>query len=195
MSWDPYLDLEHGVLRNRLGITDPDALADAESDLSSMRIAELAGSPLPGRYDLPYLQAIHWTIFSDVYPWAGQLRTIRLGKGGQPFCPPEEIAHRGGAIFDRLVAKDHLRGLARPDFVAGLTTLLADLNDLHPFREGNGRTNRTFCAQLARDGGYRIDWRRMDAARNVAASRAASEGDRKPLRDMLDDLVRFVAQN
>ncbi len=59
MSWDPYLDLQTGVLRNRLGITDPDELARAEADFSSVRIAQLRRRPLPGGYDLPHLQAFH----------------------------------------------------------------------------------------------------------------------------------------
>lgn len=48
MSWDPYLDLEHGVLRNLLGITDADGLARAEAGLTSVRISQLRRRPLSG---------------------------------------------------------------------------------------------------------------------------------------------------
>ena len=79
MSWDPYLDLRSGVLRNRLGITDAAELARAEAELTSYRLIELRTRPLPGSYDLPHLQAFHRYIFGDVYDWAGELRTVTLG--------------------------------------------------------------------------------------------------------------------
>ncbi|RZT86578.1 Fic/DOC family protein [Pseudonocardia sediminis] len=70
-----------------------------------------------------------------------------------------------------------------------LTTLLARLNLLHPFREGNGRTQRAFLAQLATDAGYLLRWTAMDREQNIAASRAAHDGDLQPLRAMLAPLV------
>ncbi|WP_181782170.1 Fic/DOC family protein [Pseudonocardia pini] len=188
MSWDPYLDLASGVLRNRLGLADPDALALAEAEFTATRMVALQRSPLPGAYDLPHLQAFHWHIFGDVYSWAGQLRTVRIGKG-RAFCPPEELEHRAATLFDGLAAEGHLRGRDRRGTVAGLADLLAGVNDLHPFREGNGRAQRALLGQLAEDRGYRIRWDALDPAENVAASVAAAEGDVTPLRAMLDRLV------
>ena len=94
-----------------------------------------------------------------------------------------------GEVFGRLAREDYLRGLGRAEFVDRLTALLADVNALHPFREGNGRTQRAFLAQLARDAGYRIRWAAMDAEVNVAASAAAHRGDNTLLRAMLEELV------
>jgi cell filamentation protein len=188
VSWDPYLDLESGVLRNRLDLTDPNALARAEAELVATRIAAIDRSGVPGGYDLPHLQAFHWHLFGDVYTWAGQLRTVRIGKG-RAFCPPEDLQARGAAIFDVLAAAEHLRGLDRAGTVAALAELLAAVNDLHPFREGNGRTQRAFVGQLAQDRGYRIRWDGLDANENISASRAAAAGDLAPLRTLLDRLV------
>jgi cell filamentation protein len=188
LSWDPYLDLRTGVLRNRLGLTDPVALAAAEADFTAARLAGLELRPVPGGYDLPHLQAFHWHVFGDVYPWAGQLRTVALGKG-RPFCPPDELEDRAAALFGDLARDGHLRGRDRADFVAGLAELLAGINDLHPFREGNGRTQRAFLGQLAREAGRRIRWIALDPAENVRASVAAHEGDLGPMRAMLDRLV------
>lgn len=188
MSWDPYLDLRTGVLRNRLGLTDPVALAAAEADFTAARLAGLELRPVPGGYDLAHLQAFHWHVLADVYPWAGQLRTVALGKG-RLFCPPAELEDRAAALFDALARDGHLRGRARADFVAGLAGLLAGINELHPFREGNGRAQRAFLAQLARDAGHRIRWAALDRGENVRASVAAHAGDPEPLRRMLDRLV------
>lgn len=187
-GWDPYLDLTHGVLRNRLGITDRAELAAAEADLAALAIAELELTPLPGNYDLEHLRAFHRFIFRDIYDWAGELRTVSIGKG-QLFCPPERIRSEAAEIFGWLADDDYLRGLNRAAFLDGLTELLADINDLHPFREGNGRTQRAFCGQLARDAGYRIRWAGLDRAENVTAAKFAHEGDNAPLRALLDRLV------
>lgn len=188
-SWDPYLDLESGVLRNRLGITDPGTLSLAEADLAATALTAIAGHPIPGSYDLAHLQAFHHAIFGDVYPWAGEVRTVALGKAGHLFCPPEAIEQRAREIFLALSVRDRLRGLEREQFLDALTELLAALTHLHPFREGNGRTQRAFLAQLARTAGHRLSWAAMDGAENAAVSRAAHEGDLKPLRAMLDPLL------
>lgn len=193
MSWDPYLDLRSGVLRNRLGITDAAELARAEAELTSYRLIELRARPLPGNYDLPHLQAFHRYIFGDVYDWAGELRTVSLGKGGALFCHPQHLVATADDVFARLARDRHLRGRDRTAFVDGLTALLAEVNALHPFREGNGRTQRAFLAQLARDAGYRIRWAELDPETNRAASAAARAGDTTPLREMLDRLVAPLA--
>jgi len=186
VSLDPYLDLEHGVLRNRLGITDAAELAAVERRISALRIAGIERSPVPGGYDLAHLQHVHWRIFSDVYPWAGTLRTVTLARSGRPFCAPELIRHTADGIFARLAAGGPWRGRDRAAVLDGLTTLLAELNDLHPFREGNGRAQRTFLGQLAREAGRPLSWDGQDPVTAAAAARAAAAGDRAPLRALLD---------
>lgn len=188
MSWDPYLDLHSGVLRNLLGITDPEELRRVEAALTASRIYDLNRIPLPGAYDLAHLQSFHRLIFGDVYEWAGELRTVSIGRGTS-FCRPEHIVGDAEELFAWLARAGHLRGLARAAFLDGVSELLSDLNALHPFREGNGRTQRAFVAQLARDAGYPVRWAAMDAAENVAASRAAHRGDISPLRALLDKLI------
>ncbi len=79
---DPYLDPTTHVLINRLGITDKSTLEQTEAALVATRSFELSQAPLKGRFDLAHLQAIHKHLFSDLYEWAGQLRTIDISKGG-----------------------------------------------------------------------------------------------------------------
>lgn len=129
---DAYRDAGSGVLRNRLGITDPNELEVAEADFSAVRLAGLQQRPLPGDYDLAHMQHFHERIFGDVYSWAGQLRTVMIAKGGT-FCLPQHINSFAAEVFARLAAADHLRGRERETFIDGLTELLADLNALHPF--------------------------------------------------------------
>jgi cell filamentation protein len=61
---------------------------------------------------------------------------------------------------------------------------------LHPFREGNGRAQRAFFGQLARDAGFTLAWQHLDPIRNVEASAAIMRGDSAPMREMLGALVR-----
>lgn len=188
MSWDPYLDLEHGVLRNRLGITERAELARTEADLVTSRFHDLERADLPGHYDLTHLQAFHQHLFGDVYDWAGELRTVAIGKG-RPFCHPADLRPSADRLFALLARRQYLRGLDRAAFVDDLAGFLAELNHLHPFREGNGRTQRAFCGQLARAAGHPVRWALLDGAENVAASRAAADGDLGPLRAMLSRLT------
>lgn len=189
MSWDPYLDLDSGVLRNRLGLVDRVRLARAESDFSASRLVDLELADLPGHYDLAHLRAVHRHLFGDVYDWAGELRTVVIGKGAA-FCSPQELPSAGERLFVQLARHRCLQGLDRDTFVDALAWLLGGINGLHPFREGNGRTQRAFLGQLARTAGHPVRWVAMDPAENVAACRAAHvEGDTAPLRAMLDGLV------
>ena len=194
MSGDPYLDPRSGVFRNRLGLTDRVELATAEKRLATARIGQLRRRRLPGRYDLDHLRAFHWTIFQDVYPWAGQLRTVLIVKAGASFCLPHLIEPTAADVFDRLAADRYLRGRNRDGFLDGLTSLLAEVNALHPFREGNGRTQRAFLSQLARDAGYRLRWEHVDRDANIDAARAAADGDLAPMRALLDPVVERVRQ-
>jgi cell filamentation protein len=157
---DPYRDPETGVLRNLLGITDPAVLEQADADFSAVRLAQLHRRDLPGDYDLAHLRRFHRVVFGDLYPWAGELRTVSIAKG-DPFCLPQHIESFAHDTFTRLAAADYLRGLDRAEFIDGVTELLDDLNALHPFRDGNGRTQRAFCAQLARHAGHQLRWTPM----------------------------------
>lgn len=149
-----------------------------------------APSPRPaGSFDLTHLQAYHRHIFGDVHDWAGELRTVAIGKGA-PFCLPQHLRSQGDQLFARLARDGHLRGLDRDTFVEALAWLLAEIDALHPFREGNGRTRRAFLGRLARAAGNPVRWAAMDPAEDVEASRAAHlHGDFGPLRVMRDRLV------
>jgi cell filamentation protein len=138
VSDDPYLDPATGMLRNSLGLTDQAALDRAETRITTLRLFQLAEQPLPGALDFAHLCAFHRFVFGDIYPWAGEVRTVSIAKG-LPFCLPQHIESFAEEIFTRLAAADYLRGRDRAEFIDGLTELLGDLNALHPFRDGNGR--------------------------------------------------------
>ncbi len=189
MTIDPYLDPESGVLRNRLGITDEEKLRRAEADLTYAALADLRIRILPGGYDLRHLCAFHLDIFGDIYPWAGEVRTIGIART-EPFCLPSHIGSYAAQVFGQLAAENFLRGATRQVFVDRLTHFLAEVNAIHPFREGNGRAQRAFFGQLARQAGHPIDWSLLDPVENATASRLSLVGDNRPLRGLLDRLVQ-----
>lgn len=173
------------VLRNHLGIRDQPELERAERLLTAGRIAELRLDPVHGGFDLAHLQAIHRRVFGDVYRWAGQLREVTLSKGGSLFCQPQFLRSAAEDVFTRLYQQDLLRGLDREGFAAAAAELWGDVNALHPFREGNGRTQRVFLADLGAQAGHPLVWPAGQERANVVASQAAMAGDTTGLQRLI----------
>ena len=152
---DPYLDPASGVLRNLLGITDAAELARAEAALSASRLIDPELRRLPAGMTWPTCKRSTATFSATSTAGPGQLRTVSLAKGAV-FCLPQHQESYAAEVFGRLPAADRLRGLARDPFITALAGFLADVNALHPFREGNGRAQRAFFSQLAHDAGHHI---------------------------------------
>ena len=189
MPEDPYSDPVAGVLYNKLGLGTAAELEAAEREITHAALILLDESPVSPSYDLPHLREIHKRIFGDIYEWAGQIRTVAIAKGAV-FCLPQYIDSSAAVIFRELRDEDCLRRLRRDAFVGRLAYYLGEVNALHPFREGNGRAQRAFFGQFARDAGFTLAWQHLDPVRNVEASAAIMRGDPESMREMLDALVR-----
>lgn len=185
---DPYVYPGTDVLRNNFAIRNARSLQIVEDNITAAKLAQLERRPLPGRYDVAHLQSFHREIFADVYPWAGEIRSVYIAKS-QLFAAPQHIRPYLDDQLAQPADENHLRGLNRSRFVERATHYLAELNAVHPFREGNGRAQRAFVGQLARDAGYKIAWRYLDAKRNVDASIASLDGDNTRLQELLDELI------
>ena len=183
-DWDSYFMPGTQTLLNRAGITDAKQLQQYEYELSGQRALELAEEPIRGNFDLPHLRAIHKHLFQDVYPWAGEIRTVRISKGNSAFARPEAIEGYGREIFRNLAKDDHLKGLGNEAFAAGMGKHYGEINALHPFREGNGRSTRVFLEQLALEAGYRLDFRRVNGEEWIQAARESFEGNPKAITEV-----------
>jgi|ERR1022692_2132902 cell filamentation protein len=152
---DPYLYPGTDVLKNVPGLREAGQLAAFER-------YEILQNPIQGAFDAAHLKALHKRVFQDVFTWAGQFRTTMLGKAeyvGQPpswFTPPHLLEHEAEQIFGSLHRAKLFRGLARVEFARQAAWLLADINALHPFREGNGRTQRLLVAAVAQHAGHDV---------------------------------------
>lgn len=177
------------MLRNLADLTEASALAEREAEASTLRLAELAALRLDGIYDLRHLQEFHRFVFQDIYAWAGELRSTPLAKPGSMFALPERIESYAGEVFRQLADERHLRGLPRDRFADRLTHYYAEINAVHPFREGNGRAQRAFLRQLALDADHSLAWEHLDSETLVLASRRSFNGDNLPLRELIGRMV------
>jgi cell filamentation protein len=176
---DPYVYPGTQVLRNRFGIKDNATLQRFERELVQQRIEE--GAPL-GSFDLSHLCAIHRHLFQDVYDWAGKPRTIEIAKGSSHFLPASRIEMGMADVHRQLAAASYHQNLSRPRFAAAAAHTIGDLNYVHPFREGNGRTQLEYLRQLGAQAGHALDLSRLRPGPWIAASKAAHEGDYDPMR-------------
>jgi len=134
-------------------------------------IYDLELNPVRGSFDQAHLQAIHRRIFEKVYPWAGELRRVNISRpASYPFTLIPFLQKNLDEIFAKLASEGHLQSLAAAAFADRAAVYLGALNTLHPFREGNGRTQREFIRELALEAGHILDWSRVTQKQMVDAS-------------------------
>jgi len=149
----------------------------------------LAEKPLHGSYDLAHWQAFHRRIFGALYPWAGELRTVQIAKPNAFYARPEHIVSYAQSIFAELAKERHLVGLDRGAFLKRLTHYHAEMYAVHPFREGNTRSLRTFLGQLAAAAAHRVDWEHLEHTQSFAANVQSLNGNNEQLEELLDNIL------
>lgn len=186
--WASSMDHETGLLRNRSAeqIRTVDELSAFEDSRASVRADGAAPTAHPRglRRRAPAGDGRH--PFQDVYPWAGEVRTVGIQKEGRRFLPPG----LAGIIIDGAACMIREDGMLAPGMGnARWSDLLADrfndVNDAHPFHDCNGRTQRTYFNQVAKAGDKTIDWSVLTEEQNIAVSHAARSGNLEPLRSAL----------
>ena len=183
---DPYLYRGSCVLKNRAGIRDPTLLEQFEAISTATRAEE----PLPtGQFSKTHFMAVHRHLFQDVYAWAGRPRRNRISKGSSMFCFPEHIHAALDLLFQWLRSKNRLRGLDAHEFARGLAHFLAELNAIHAFREGNGRTQLIFAFLISVDAGYPLNLERLDERAFLSAMIESFSGHEESLAAELASLI------
>ncbi len=189
-SEDPYIDPNTGILRNLTGATTQSELDDRERRFATIRSYGLDEITIKPTRDLVELEAIHRHLFQDIYPWAGEIRTLDIWKGGEPFGPVSMIRTMAHNTAATVATPAELAKLPRSEFVERIASYYNDFNYIHPFREGNGRTQRIFLARLTNDAGWDLDWNRVTEADNIAACHHDRQtGKADHLITLLDDVV------
>lgn len=159
------------MLENKLGIMDSAELAREEERLSKKRAKELfekdllAGEPA-GKFST--LQKIHKILFADIYPFAGQLRTVNLAKGNFRFAP---LMYLDAALAN-------IDQMPQSDFDE-IIEKYVEMNIAHPFREGNGRSTRIWLDHILKhEIGKVVNWSLVDKEDYLLAM------ERSPIRDI-----------
>ena len=181
---DPYCYSDTHILKNKLGITNRDELSVAERKIAYTRARELMISPIKGKFDFKHLRAIHKYLFQDLYDWAGEVRTVDIAKG-DIFCTVNFIDANADAIFTELKNENYLNGLGAGQIAKRLAYYLCEINTLHPFREGNGRTQREFIRQLAFQNDYFLSFKNISSEEMVYASKAGLMRDYAPMEELI----------
>jgi cell filamentation protein len=180
---DPYVYPNTHVLINKEDIRDAADLEQFERLMTAQRLREgLPKVPLTA----DGYRTLHEHLFQDVYEWAGKTRTVDIAKNNAMFCfaayVDGELDKRFAAIRD----ENGLQGLSVAQFAERAGEHLSELNAVHPFREGNGRTQRAFLVVLAEQAGHKIDLQRIDPiAWNEASKQSFSTADSAPMREVI----------
>lgn len=202
---------ENGVRLNKLGITNKEDLAQAESDSSIPRLKLLnqQGGIPGGQYDQAHLKQVHERLFGGVYQWAGETRADREFQGHKDtrvtgfretmtYAPYKEIPERLNAIGAQLNKENNLKGLSPDQFAERAAYYLDQYNHTHAFRDGNGRTIQATFTQLGNEAGYDVDFNRaspeiLNRSRDLAIVRqfppAEAEKNLQPLKAMFQQII------
>lgn len=183
---DPYCYDGTTVLRNKLDIKDGETVEAFELEMSTLRASE----PLPdGSFDPAHYCAVHHHLFQDVYDWAGIPRTIQTAKGGNLFCLPAYIEHELAKLFATLSPGSSFWNDDPGTFIDHAADFLAELNAIHPFREGNGRAQLAFVHLLGQAAGHPFDLTRVRRDTFLPAMIASFSGQLAPLQVELRALL------
>ena len=182
---DPYID-ENGVLINKKGIKDESELDKVERASSYMKALYLDQNPIKGKFDLKHLQAIHKKLFEDIYPFAGKIRDGYLQKGQQDFTMGYRIVPQAEKLFTQLKNEQFLKKTEPAKIAGRLAYYMGEINAIHPFREGNGRAQRIFISQLAKEAGFELTFSKSTQEEMINASIQAHRCDYKGLESIIE---------
>lgn len=173
-----------------INLADLRTAKDLEAfELEAVGRRSLEPSP-PGDFDPAHYCALHRHLFQDVYAWAGEYRTIRTGKGGNWFCYPDYIKGEMNKRFASLGEPAFLPGMDAEAFVPATAEFLGELNAIHPFREGNGRTQLIFLRLLGQRAGHPF---RSENVEPEPFLRAMIESYHGHMDGLIDELERMLA--
>ena len=177
------------VLINKMDIHDQSQLDAVEKQITLLRGIQAEKETEFVNVDFDFYCSLHRFLFGDLYDWAGSLRSINISKKGTVFCRHTELEQIGNLKFARLKSQNYLLDMPDDEFIDELTELYHELNMLHPFREGNGRTLRLFITLLIRNAKRDIDFSVCDIDVLTIATIKAAQGDITMLRAVFRDII------
>ena len=160
------------VLKNKLNIKDEELLKEYETKIVAFKIATINSVKLPEGYTPERLKFIHKYLFDEVFYFAGEYREENITKENFRFSEFEYIEDNIKKIFSNIDIEE-MKKMPFNNFVEKVSYIMTELNVLHPFREGNGRTIRELVREICFDCGYVIDWYEINHDDILKASKKA----------------------
>ena len=161
---------DSNVLKNKLNIRENKLLKTAEEEITLIKQMELLKNPIKGNFSKAHLMNIHKFIFEDIYSFAGKIRKEQISKADTLFYPPNLIDRELDKVFAKIKEKNMLKETDKEKVFDNLAYVMAELNIIHPFREGNGRSIREFIRLMAKRMGYDLNWGNVDKEELLEAS-------------------------
>ena len=179
---------------NLVGAKSLEQLSERERLVTDSRTRELKSNPIKGNFDYEHLKEINKYLFKDVYVWAGMDRYdigIRgdFRKGDTHFTPGDKLPEVSKSLFDALQKENYFKDLSKDDFTKSAASFMNGLNMLHPFREGNGRTQRIYIEELANHAGYNLDLSKASKSMTIQASILAGKGHLQGLEKIINENI------
>lgn len=194
------------TLINKLGIQDAEKLAEAEKSITAAASYDLLKlNPIKGGFDLAHMQEIHRRLMGEVYAWAGDVRDHPLFKKRPDgltteFARPDEIQGMNQRLQAIASATEGFSRIPVGKYVSTIAETYQLANEMHPFREGNGRTQRIFLSYLAEKAGYELRYSAVapeawNYAASLSARMAIGNGERIPGRTAeLEKVFAHISQ-
>lgn len=184
-EWDKYYCyLNSNVLINKLNITDADELLKAEREITALKTSQAMINRIEGKFDFEHLKKIHYFLFCDIYEWAGKIRIVNISKGNQ-FCRCEYIEEQMDKLLLKLKNENYLKEYSQKELAERLAYYLSEINVIHPFREGNGRTQRLFIEYLSNNAGYQLNLNKISKNEMLEASVRAYALDYRLMEEIM----------
>ena len=188
VNQDSYCYSNSDVLINKLNIDDHDSLAEAELAFTAIRYSEYSSKITSiNKFNLNHLKLLHFQLFQDVYDWAGNIRVVDIAKGATRFCTCGRIDAEAQKQFSRIPLLLSIN--AKEKLIVELADIFCELNIIHPFREGNGRTQRFFFEELCFFLGLNITWPDISKEEWVQANVDGYSGYLKSLENIFNDAI------
>lgn len=180
-------------LINKFDIKDDAKLKALEGKVTFAKVSKLEKTPLKNGFNEDDYRAIHKEIFEPLFDWAGEYRTINLSKKGTLFADYKTISELLRKCLKRMRDMDYFRGLDFNAFVDEIVDIYCSTNFIHPFREGNGRTQRVFITQLIRYNGYEIKFADIDSDYLMLATIKSAQGVTDYLKNIFREHITPVS--
>ena len=176
------------ILINKLDIREYKELSKYEAKITAAKSLGLRLKGITGNFDKKHYLSIHNYLFEDIYPFAGKLREENISKGEFRFASFEYVEPELERILEQLKKENFLEGTSKKQLAERLAYYLSELNVLHPFREGTGRTNREFIRQLALKNGYILNLKNTSPKQVLDAS-IKSVADTSDLENIIEKML------